>query len=74
MAYIVGRCLLPDLLKKARMSQVELAAKLGVTVQQINKYVINKQKMSLQVAKNIAAILNCNIEDLYEWIEVGNNE
>jgi DNA-binding XRE family transcriptional regulator len=30
--------------------------------------------MSLQVAKNIAAILNCNIEDLYEWIEVGNNE
>lgn len=44
--------------------------KLGVTVQQINKYVRNKQKMSLEVAGNIASILGCNIEDLYEWIKV----
>lgn len=57
------------------MEQSELAKKLNVTRQQINKYVQNKQTMSIEVARNIASILNCRIEDLYEWIEeVGNNE
>lgn len=53
------------------MTQTELALKLGVTVQQVNKYVRNTQKMSLTVAYNIAQILHCHIDDLYEWIEVG---
>lgn len=56
------------------MTQVELADKLGVTVQQVNKYALDKQRMSLQVAKNIAIFLNCRIEDLYEWYEAGDNE
>jgi len=60
------------------MEQRELADLLNVTVQQINKYVLDKQKMSIQVAKNIAFILNCTIDDLYEWewvdLEVGKNE
>lgn len=56
------------------MSQMDLAIKLGITVQQINKYALNKQGMSLKVAKNIASILNCTIDDLYEWIEVGRDE
>lgn len=58
------------------MSQTELAELLDVRVQQINKYALNKQKMSLQVAKNISSILNCDIDDLYEWKEeeVGNDE
>ncbi len=30
--------------------------------------------MSLQVAKNIASILHCQMEELYEWIEVGDDE
>ncbi|EPD52804.1 hypothetical protein HMPREF1210_01184 [Paenisporosarcina sp. HGH0030] len=74
MAYKVGRCLLRELLTAAKMEQTDLARKLNVTPPQINKYVKNKQGMSLQVAKNIAAILNCHIDDLYEWIEVGDNE
>lgn len=74
MAYKVGRCLLRDLLHKADMTQLNLAERLNITEQQINKYVNNRQKMSLQVAKNIASILNCGIEDLYEWIEVGCDE
>lgn len=74
MAYRVGRCLLRDRLKDVGMSQQELAIRMEIKVQQVNKYVLNKQKMSIQVAKNIAFILNCNIEDLYEWIEAGNNE
>ncbi len=56
------------------MTQQELAEKMSITAQQINKYVLNDRKMSLQVAKNVATVLNCQIDDLYEWIEVGNNE
>lgn len=74
LAYKVGRCLLRERLIEADMTQVELAIALGVRVQQINKYVLDKQKMSLQVAYNIAVILNCRIDDLYDWIEVGFNE
>ncbi|MBT2215882.1 helix-turn-helix domain-containing protein [Virgibacillus dakarensis] len=75
MAYKVGRCLLRSKLQDANMSQLELATKLNVTRQQINKYVSDPPTiMTLQVAKNIAAILHCSIEDLYEWIEVGDKE
>nr|WP_026681370.1 helix-turn-helix transcriptional regulator [Priestia megaterium] len=74
MAYKVGRCLLQSRLDNAAMTQQQLADKLGVTKQQISKYVLDRQKMSLQVAKNVASVLNCHIEDLYEWIEVGNKE
>ncbi|UYB50140.1 helix-turn-helix domain-containing protein (plasmid) [Lysinibacillus capsici] len=78
LAYKVKRCLLRELLRKADMEQRELADLLNVTVQQINKYVLDKQNMSIQVAKNIAFILNCTIDELYEWewvdLEVGKNE
>jgi len=56
------------------MDQRELAYRLNVTPQQINKYVKNVQGMSLEVAKNISVILGCDINDLYEWNEVGHNE
>jgi transcriptional regulator with XRE-family HTH domain len=74
LAYTVGRCLLRERLNDIKMSQQELAEKMDITVQQINKYVLNKQGMSLRVAKNIAVILGCHIDDLYEWIEVGKGE
>lgn len=74
MAYKVGRCLLREKLHSANMMQFELAERMHVSEQQINKYVNDRQGMSLQVAKNIASILNCQIEELYEWIRVGNNE
>ena len=68
--YDVGRCLLSDKLAKLHMTQQDLADRLGVTKQQINSYATNKFVMSLQTAKNIAAILGCNVEDLYEWVPV----
>lgn len=74
MAYKVGKCLLQDLLDLHGMDQTQLALKLGRKPQQINKYATNRQRMSLEVAKNIASLLHCQIEDLYEWIEVGDNE
>lgn len=80
LAYKVKRCLLRELLRKADMDQRELADLLNVTGQQINKYVLDKQKMSIQVSKNVSHILGCTIDDLYEWewidinLEVGENE
>lgn len=55
------------------MSQQELALRLGVTRQQINKYNKNRVVMSYQVAYNIALILDCPMSDLYEW-ELSKNE
>lgn len=74
LAYKVGRCLLRKLLHDADMTQAELAERLNVKEPQINKYVNDRQGMSLQVAINIAHILKCRVEDLYELIEVGDNE
>lgn len=56
------------------MEQVDLAYKLKVTPQQVNKYVKGVQGMSLETAENISLILNCQVDDLYEWVEVGDNE
>lgn len=68
--YDVGKCLLSDRLLQARMTQQELADKLGVTKQQINHYSTERRIMTLPVARNIAYVLRCDIEDLYEWIPV----
>lgn len=68
--YDVGECLLSDILSRSHMTQQELANRLGVTRQQIHYYCTNERVMSLPIAKNIAAILNCEIDDLYVWIRV----
>lgn len=69
--YEVGKCLLSDRLLQTRMTQQELADRLGVTRQQINSYTNDRRVMTLAIAKNIAAILRCEIDDLYDWIPVG---
>lgn len=71
LVYDVGKCLLADRLSQTRMTQQELADALGVTRQQIFTYTSNTRMMSLRTAKNIAAILNCEIGELYEWKRVG---
>jgi len=49
------------------MTQQDLADQLDITIQQINKYVLNRQKMSIETAYNISRILNCHMEELYSW-------
>lgn len=53
------------------MTIQDLANRLGVSRQQVSKYVNNNKKMSLETAVSIAWVLNVNILELYEWIEVG---
>lgn len=65
--YVVGKCLLLDLLKSRRMSQSELAAHLGVSRQRVNALVHNHKVMSYQTAYNIAMILKCDMSELYEF-------
>lgn len=68
--YDVGKCLLSDKLLQSRMSQQELADRIGVTRQQINSYISERSLMSLPIAKNIATVLNCEMGELYEWVPV----
>lgn len=68
--YEVGKCLLSDRLLQIHMTQQELADRIGVTRQQINSYSRNRRMMTVPIAKNIAKILRCEIDDLYEWIPV----
>ncbi|WP_170289300.1 helix-turn-helix domain-containing protein [Metabacillus lacus] len=67
----VGRCLLRDILKDQGISIQQLANRLGVSRQQVSKYVNDKKKMSFETALNVAAVLNVSVLELYEIIEVG---
>ncbi|WLR53594.1 helix-turn-helix transcriptional regulator [Mesobacillus subterraneus] len=67
----VGRCLLRDILKVKGMNIQQLANRLGVSRQQISKYVNDKKKMSFETALNVAAVLDVSVMELYEIIEVG---
>lgn len=52
------------------MSQQELADRVGKTKQTISRYVQDQSIMSYETAVNIAAELNCEMEDLYEIVKV----
>lgn len=70
MPFIPGRCLLKRQLKQAKMTQKQLAKRLNKSEQRISDYVNSRVQMSLGTCKTVAEILNCSIEDLYEWIYV----
>lgn len=66
----VGKCLLSDRLKRADLTQAQLAELTDIPKSQISEYVNRKHVMSLETAINIARVLNCNIEELYQWESV----
>ena len=68
--FAVGKCLLADRLKKADLTQSELAEITNIPKSQISEYVNNKHTMSLITAYTISEALNCHIEDLYIWKSV----
>jgi transcriptional regulator with XRE-family HTH domain len=75
MAYRIGKCLLSERLRQVGMTQSELAERLRVSRQQVNKWATNRQGMSMETAKRIAVILNLDCsDDLYEWIPTRNQD
>jgi DNA-binding XRE family transcriptional regulator len=69
MYYQIGRCLLSDRLRHVGMTQSQLAERLNVSRQQVNKWATDRQGMTLETAKNICIILDLErIDDLFEWI------
>lgn len=71
MAYRIGKCLLSDRLRQIGMTQLQLAEKMGVTKQQVNRWCNNRQGMTMETAKNIASIVGLQSSDeLYEWIKI----
>jgi transcriptional regulator with XRE-family HTH domain len=48
------------------MSQQELSRRVKKSKQTISRYVNNQSIMSYETALNIAAVLDCTMEELYE--------
>lgn len=63
----IKRCLIPDLCRKNRISQTDLASKLKMTPQQISDYSRGRFKPNIEIAKNIALVLHCTTDELFEW-------
>lgn len=68
MTFEVGKCLLHKRLREARMTQQELADKIGMKRQQVSDYANNRKVMSAKTMKVISHAIGCSMEDLYEWI------
>lgn len=67
MAFSQGRCLLKLRLKEKGITQSELARRSKISRQMISQYANNKSKMSPAVMYTVAYVLECTMEDLYEW-------
>lgn len=69
MALQIGRSRVPYLLKANKKTQLQLAEYLDVTQSFISKVCRGEKQFNLEMAGNAARFLNCQIEDLVEWIE-----
>ncbi|WP_374941730.1 helix-turn-helix transcriptional regulator [Bacillus subtilis] len=70
----VGKCRIPDLCKKRGYTRTQLAAKVGLDKSRISDYASLRNIPSIEIAYNIARVLGCAPEDLYEWVEVSGDE
>lgn len=67
MAIRIGRCRLKAILRRQKMTQTELAKKIGLTPQRISDYANDRYMLSLLLAVQIADVLNVSVIELYEW-------
>jgi transcriptional regulator with XRE-family HTH domain len=70
MPYEPGKCRLLSLLKKANMTQQELAERVGKTPQRINDYIHGRKMMSMATAYTISRELGVEMHQLYTWEHV----
>lgn len=66
----IGRCLLRQRLMEARLRQIDLSIKIGLSPSYISDLVNNRSIMTLETARNISLVIGCSIEELYEWSEI----
>lgn len=59
-------CMLKRLRVEKNMSQNDIAAKIGVTAATICRYESGKRKLSLDIAKKLAEVLEIPWQQLYE--------
>lgn len=63
-----GRCLLPDLLKQRKWTQTFFAERTGRSVRMISYFCNNERAMLPEDMYVSAMVLNCKMEELYEWV------
>lgn len=66
----IGRCRLRSILRARKLRQNRFAEMVGMSKQQVNDYVNNRVIMSIETARRFAKVLDCQIDDLYEWVDV----
>ncbi|GKS15078.1 hypothetical protein YDYSY3_60780 [Paenibacillus chitinolyticus] len=69
MALRIGRSRLPILLDSKGMTQAQLAQRLNLSDSFVSKVVRGEKRLSLIKSREAAIILNCYMDDLYEWID-----
>lgn len=65
MAFLLGGCQLPTLLKRMNMKPAEFAKQMECSRTYVSDLIANKKTMSLEFAINAAFILGCEVTDLY---------
>lgn len=63
----IGRCRVPEYLKKSGMNQAEFARRMELSEGFVSKVMTGEKKLSLTKAKVAADLFGCCIDDLYEW-------
>lgn len=74
MALRAGRCLLRQRMREAEIRPSELADRVNLSRYMISHFAAGRKKMNLNQAKAISDVLNCSIEDLYEWEADSSND
>lgn len=67
MEIISVRCRIPELVRKRGKTQQWLADQIGISKTQLSDYVRMRHKMNVDIAKNIAVTLGCQVDDLFIW-------
>lgn len=68
MAPQFGRSRLPELLAQARLKQTDFAKRMKLSDTMVSRIISGEKRLSLLRAKQASDILDCQIDDLYEWI------
>jgi transcriptional regulator with XRE-family HTH domain len=65
----VRRSRIPELLRRKKLKQVDLAKHLGVTEGYVSQLINLLTVPNVDTLRKIAQYLDCVMDDLYEWID-----